>query len=258
MGETNLQRDVRRRQRESRLAVAAEIRRVRLHENVSLRRLGQAVGVDPSHLARVESGARAASLDALVAAAAGLGHDVSVRLFPATGPRVRDHLQARMVEALLTALHPRWTARLEVAVYRPVHGVIDLVLQDRETGDLVAAEAHSALHAVERQLRWAGQKADALPSARGWPWSDRSEPPRIDRLLILRSCRALRELAATVPQTFATAYPASTAAAAEALTAGTTAWPGDAIMWVRLDGAATRLLHGSPREITPRFVNRSR
>ncbi len=258
MGETELRRSIHRRQRDVRLAVASELQRVRQDENISLRRLGDTVGIDPGHLSRVESGARAASLDALVAAAAGLGHDVSVRLFPATGPRVRDHVQARMIEAVLDALHPRWIARLEVAVYRPVRGVIDLVLQDRETGDLVAAEAHSALHAVERQLRWAGQKADALPSARGWPWSDRSEPPRIGRLLILRSCRALRELAATVPQTFATAYPASTAAAAKALTAGTTAWPGDAIMWVRLDGAATRLLHGSPRGATTRLVNRSR
>jgi transcriptional regulator with XRE-family HTH domain len=225
------------------------VRRVRLDGNVSLRRLGQAIGVDPSHLARAETGDRSLSLDALAAAAAGLGHDVSVRLFPAIGPRVRDHLQVRMVEALLESLHPRWIARLEVAVHRPVRGVIDVVLQDRVRGDLVAAEVHSALHAVEQQLRWAGQKADALPSATGWPWIDRPEPPAISRLLILRSSVAMRGLVAAVPRTFAAAYPATTRAAIEALTGGTDPWPGDAVVWVNVDGAATRLLAGPPRGV---------
>jgi len=247
MGDTNLQRDIRERKRAARLAIAAELRRIRQDENISLRRLGQAVGVDPSHLARVEAGGRSASLDAIVAAAAGLGHDVSLRLFPTTGPRIRDHIQARMIEALLAALPPRWSARLEVAVYQPVRGVIDVVLQDRASGDVVAGEGHSALYAVERQLRWAGQKADALPSARGWPWSDRPEPPRIGRLLVLRSSTAMRDLVATVPRTFSTAYPARTTAAVEALTSGTTPWPGDAIVWVQVDGAATRLMGGPPR-----------
>ena len=249
MGETSLQRDIRGRQRSVRVAVAAELERVRRDENVSLRRLGKAVGVDPSHLARVVTGDRSPSLDAIVAAATGLGHDVSIRLFPTTRPPVRDHIQARMIEALLEALHPRWVARLEVAVYQPVRGVIDVVLQDRASGDIVAAEAHSALHAVERQLRWAGQKADALPSARGWPWSDRPEPPRIGHLLILRSSRAMRDLVATVPRTFATAYPARTSAATDALTSGSAPWPGDAIVWIQVDGAATRLMDGPPRGI---------
>ncbi len=205
--------------------------------------------MDPSHLARVEGGGRSASIEAIVAAAAGLGHDVSFRLFPTTGPRVRDHIQARMVEALLDALHRRWVVRLEVAVYQPVRGVIDVVLQDRASGDIVAGEAHSAIHAVEHQLRWAGQKADALPSARGWPWLDRPEPPRIGRLLLLRSSAAMRDLVATVPRTFSTAYPASTSAGIAALTVDHTPWPGDAIVWVQVDGSATRLMGGQPRGI---------
>jgi len=247
MGETRLRRRIRQHQRDVRSAVGAELRRARLDANVSLRRLGQAIGVDPSHLARAEAGDRTLSLDALAAAAAGLGRDVSFRLFSANGPRVRDHLQVRMIEALLASLHPRWIARLEVAVYTPVRGVIDVVLQDRERGDLVAGEGHSALHAVERQLRWAGQKADALPSATGWPWIVRPEPPVAGRLLVLRSTAAMRELVATTPRTFAAAYPASTRDAYEALTSGTMSWPGDAIVWVTIDGAGTRLLRGAPR-----------
>ena len=145
---------------------------MREDQGLSLRAVSRAAGYHHSHLSRIETGERDGSLDALAAFAAMMGHEVSVRLFPGTGPRVRDHLQVRMIEALLASLHPRWHARLEVAVYRPVRGVIDVVLQDRETSDLVAGESHSVLATVERQVRWAGQKADSLPSAAGWPWAD--------------------------------------------------------------------------------------
>ena len=105
--------------------------------------------------------------------------------FPSSGPRVRDRHQVRMIEALLRDAHARWEPRLEVPVYHPVRGVIDLVLHDRETDDLVAGEGHSELSAVDAQIRWARQKADALPSANGWPWSD-ARRPKVMRLLLLR------------------------------------------------------------------------
>lgn len=249
MGETRLQREIRYRQGAAQRAIGEELRRVRLEEGVSLRTLGIAVGIDPSHLARVEAGRRSLGQDALVATATGLGCTVSTRLFRSDGPRVRDHIQVRMIEALLDALHPRWTARLEVAVYRPVRGVIDVVLQDRDTLDLVAGEGHSRLQTVEGQLRWAGQKADSLPSARGWPWSDTSDEPRIGRLLLLRSCSAMHDLVRTLPQTFRSAYPAASGEAVAALTAKGIRWPGAAIVWVAVDGSATRLLNGVPRAL---------
>jgi transcriptional regulator with XRE-family HTH domain len=249
MGTTALQRVIAERQRLVRRALAEELRRVRLDEGLSQRRVSDAAGFHPSHLPRIETCERQASTDAMVAFAAAMGYDVSIRLFAAVGPRIRDHLQGRMIEALLAARHSRWSARLEVGVYHPVRGVIDVVLQDRESGDLVAGEGHSLLHTVERQLRWAGQKADALPSARGFPWADHPETPRISRLLLLPDTAAMRELVATLPAVFSAAYPAATEAAVEALTTGTGRWPGDAIVWVRLDGAATRLLADSPRGI---------
>ena len=247
MGETRRQREIRERQLTARRAIGLELRRVRIDRNVSLRSLGAAVGIDPSHLARAEAGEHGLSHDALVAAAAGLGHDVSVRLFEATAPAVRDRIQVRMIEALLAALHPRWTARLEVAVYRPVRGVIDVVLQDRETLDLVAGEGHSRLHAVEGQLRRAGEKADALPSARGWPWANTHDIPCIGRLLLLRSCAAMHELVRTLPATFAAAYPGDPSRAVAALTGPDERWPGAATVWVAIDGMSTHLLEGVPR-----------
>jgi transcriptional regulator with XRE-family HTH domain len=250
VGETKLDRRIRRRQDEARRGIAAELRRVLETEGMSMRALGLAIGVNPSHLSRVLGGAAAISHDALVAVATGLGYDVSVRLFETVGPRVRDRIQARMIEALLAALNPRWLARLEVAVYRPVRGVIDLVLQDRETWDLVAGEGHGELRSVEQQLRWAGQKADALPSAVGWPWTTAAPAsPSIGRLLVLRSCAANHRLVASLPETFRTAYPDSTEAAVAALRSGDRPWPGAAILWVSIDGAATRLLDTTPRAV---------
>jgi transcriptional regulator with XRE-family HTH domain len=249
VGETRLQRHIREQQASQRRSLAEEVGRVLDVEGLSLRALGRAVGVDPSQLSRFLRGRAGVSHETLVAIAAGLGYDVSVRLFESTGPRVRDHIQARMLEALLAVLHPRWLARLEVAVYRPVRGVIDLVLQDRETRDLVAGEAQGELRTVERQLRWAGQKADALPSAAGWPWSDAPAAPRTGRLLLLRSSAANHGLVATLPDLFRAAYPAPTEDAVAALQAGDRAWPGAAIAWVDLDGARSRVLNGVPRAI---------
>jgi len=249
MGETELQRHIRQRQEDFRRALADELRRVVEAEGVSLRAIARAVGVDSSQLSRVLRGKEGISHEALVAVATGLGHDVSLRLFETSGPRIRDRLQARMIEALLGITHRRWFPRLEVGVYRPVRGVIDLVLQDRATGDLIAAEAHSQLRSVELQMRRAGEKADALPSATGYPWSQDPVVPRIGRLLLLRSTSATHELVRTLPATFRAAYPDSTEAAVDALRAGSRPWPGSAVVWVYIDGAATRVLEGTPRAV---------
>lgn len=249
MGRTTLQQVIADRQRAGRRALADELQRCRLERGLSIRAVCAGAGIDPAHLSRIEAGERTPSQDALVALAAAMGCRVSTRIYPTDGPRVRDHVQVRLIEALLRILHPRWIARLEVAVYRPVRGVIDVVLQDRETHDVVAGEGHSLLVSVEHQLRWAGEKADSLPSARGWPFADTLESPRIGRLLILRSSQAMRELVRTLPETFQTAYPAHPAEAYAALVTPDVRWPGNAILWGIVDGVNTRIIDGTPRAL---------
>ncbi|HEY3336189.1 MAG TPA: helix-turn-helix transcriptional regulator [Candidatus Limnocylindrales bacterium] len=250
MGETNLQRSIRERRRALRRAIGAGLRKIRLEAGLSIREVAAAAELDWSHLARVEAGERDLSLAALVAVTAVLGHDPSIRFYPSSGPRVHDRHQVRMIEALLAVAHPRWTARLEVPVYRPVHGVIDVVLQDPQAGEIVAGEAHSLLQTVDAQIRWATQKAEALPSAHGWPWTPLySATPRLSRLLVLRSTEAMRGLVRSLPETFRVAYPARPTDAFRALTQPGVEWPGPAILWVDLDGRATTVLHGPPRGI---------
>ena len=251
MGDTTLESSIRERRRYLRRSVGEQLRRARLEADLSIRDVGRAVSLDPSHLSRVETGDRDLSVASLVAVAAALGQDASIRLFPSSGPRVRDHIQVRMIEALLAATHPRWESRLEVPVYEPVHGIIDVVLRDRLTSDIVAGEAHSGLHTVDAQVRWAMQKTEALPSAVGWPWADLREGPVVGRLLLLRSTTATRDLVRSLPETFRSAYPARTEHAWAALTSAEARWPGAAILWVEVRGRDTRLLHGWPRGVEP-------
>ena len=136
-----------------------------------------------------------------------------------------------------------------VGGYRPVGGLFDVRLLYGETWYLVAGEAHGELRTVERQLRWAGQKADALPSAVGWPWTEGPATPRTGRLLLLRSCAANHQLVATLPALFRAAYPDPTEEAVTALRRGDRAWPGSAIVWVDIDGARSRVLNRTPRGI---------
>jgi hypothetical protein len=75
-----------------------------------------------------------------------LGADVSFRLDPNTGPRIRDRLQAAMVECFLGEISPKWEPELEVAIRRPVRGFIDLVLV--APGTVVAAEFHREMKAI--------------------------------------------------------------------------------------------------------------
>ena len=252
MGSTALERTVADRQTRLARDLGGQLRTTRLDAGISLRALGRATRLDPSHILRVERGERNPSLDAVVALATALGHDASVRLFPSSGPRLRDHVQVRMLEALLAILHPRWTARLEVPVYRPVRGVIDVVLSDAEAGQLVAGEGHSQLRAFEEQLRRAREKADAVPSARGYPWTSDDEEPRISRLLLLRSTTATRDLVRSLPATFRSAYPAGGRDAYDALTTAGSPWPGAALIWVDVHGARTTVMHGPPRGLVTR------
>jgi transcriptional regulator with XRE-family HTH domain len=249
MSETDLQRAIKERQARQRAAIGMEIKRALAEANISLRALAAGCGIDVGHLSRVLAGDASLSQDALVAVATALGCDASLKLFRSTGPRVRDRLQVRMLEAILADLHARWVARLEIPVWRPARGVIDLVLRDRLTGDLVAGEGQSLLHAVEAQLRHAHEKTDSLPSASGWPWQDRIDAPRTCRLLVLRSCPAMHDLVRALPMTFRTAYPGDTREAVAALRGATQRFPDAAIVWVSVDGARTRLLDGLPRAL---------
>ena len=208
--------------------------------------MAEHAGIDFGYLAQVERGDREPSISVLAAIAEVLGADLSIRLYPNTGPIVRDHTQARMVEELLRIAHPRWRRMTEVPVYKPARGRIDVVLHDPQPAAVIATEVHSRMRRLEQQLGWAQLKAESMPSADFWRFAD---SPTVGQLLVIRSTRATRELARRFEATLRAAYPALVADAFGALV-GTDAWPGNALIWADVTGDAVRVLDRPPRGIT--------
>jgi transcriptional regulator with XRE-family HTH domain len=245
VADTLITRAARERHSEMLHQVSKDLKQARLAAGVSQHDLATAARIAQSYVSKVEAGAGMPRLEVLVAMATALGMEPSLKLFPATGPRIRDRVSAPITDALLAVAHQRWGRRLEVAVTRPDRGVIDLVLTDARTGDIVATEVQGQLRRVEEQLRWAGQKADSLPSAVGWPWG--VHRPRVSRLLVLRSTTETRALVRGLPDLFRSAYPVSEEAAWRALTSARDPWPGNAMLWAEATGGRARILEGAPR-----------
>jgi transcriptional regulator with XRE-family HTH domain len=251
---TKLQIQADRRAMEGVRALGAEIRRFREDAGLPKAAIARIAGIHPTHLRLIEEGQRDASASVLARIAAALGSDYSRRLFPTSGPPIRDRFQARMVEAFRRELPPGWTRSVEVAVHRPVRGVIDAVLGHPAGRDVVAVECQSELRRLEQQIRWALAKSEALPSSAVWPFftPDPASPPAISAILLLRSTSATRELARTFRETLAVAYPAEPADLQRALADANVPWPGSGIIWVRLDGTRATILRGWPRGVAPR------
>ena len=205
---------------------------------LSQRRLSIAAGLGPTAVRQVEGGAHEPSIGVLARISAALGGELAVRYYPGAGPRVRDHLQAAMVDALISVCHTRWTASLEVWVTTPIKGVIDLLLSDG--GTRVVCEAHSQLRRIEQQVRWLGAKATAV-EVPGSP------PP--SSLLVLRDCTSTRQVAIEYAALLASAFPARHADAVAALV-GESPWPGPAIVWMRVVRGRAALRASPPRGVS--------
>jgi transcriptional regulator with XRE-family HTH domain len=226
----------------------ADVTRLRLDAGVSLRALARGSNLDPSHLSSVEHGVSEPSLATAAAIGTALGADVSFRLFPVSGPRIRDHLQSAMVECLLTETRGTWEPHVEVAVRRPARGFVDVVLVQPSV--IVATEVHSELRRIEQIQRWSAEKAASLPSADGWSEWARHGLPRVDRLLVVRSTRHNREVVRTYRDLLALSYPGDPRDARRAL-AGLAPWPGSAIVWAQVEGGRARLLDRLPPGVPP-------
>lgn len=236
---TSIERAGARVARKLRTQLAADVQQARDDSGISIRRLARAAGVSHATLSALERGTHDPSIEVLARVGTALGMDLSVRLYPNTGRLVRDHIQAAMIEALLRVFDERWQPSPEMAVYRPVRGVIDLVL-DTSAEPLVATETQSELRRLEQQLRWSQTKADAGAAARARAKS---------HLLLLRSTRATRTVLAAFKQTVRAAYPARSEAAYAALT-GDHAWPGAAVLWCDVAQGRAHIRVQPPRGIS--------
>ena len=144
-----------------------------------------------------------------------------------------------MVEALVRSVHGRWQREVEVPVFTPSRGVIDVVLRD-ERGITVACEAQSEVRRLEQQIRWARTKAEALPRRDGLA--------EASRLLLLRASPATRSIVAEFRETLRAAYPAGHRDAVASLV-GDAVWPGAAIVWMDVHGGVASVRGRVPRGV---------
>jgi transcriptional regulator with XRE-family HTH domain len=245
---TKLQIKADRRLREMLGALARDLLVFREDAGISQRRLSRLSGISQGHVSRIEAGASAASLETYNRLAVALGADLSVRLYPGTGPSLRDRHQIRIADHLLASLGSGWTAHPEVPVWRPVRGWIDLVLVDLAAGAIVAVEIESGIRRLEQQVRWAQAKAEALESARLWPFGADGATRSVSRLLVVRATRESVALSALARHLLDTAYPANPTDALASLR-GAQPWPGAAVIWARIsrDGAVRLLAQSDGR-----------
>jgi transcriptional regulator with XRE-family HTH domain len=220
--------------------IGRQVADVRTEAGATRADLARCAGIDPGHIWRVEAGTANPSLEALVALASCLGVELGVRLFPVAGARLHDRFQAPMLEALVRRLGTAWRPEPEVLV-PAARGVIDLVLHRALDHLVIACECHSEVRRLDDVVRRLGEKQEAL---RGLLGATRSA----SSLLLLRSTRATREIAAMYESTLAAAFPARTAEVLDALR-GTAAWPGPAIVWARVEGGRAEILDAPPRGV---------
>jgi transcriptional regulator with XRE-family HTH domain len=241
----SIEREVNHRLRRINRTVGEDIIRIRTDAGATKAKVAAAAGVDRTFLGRIESGDVNPSLETLVSVATAMGADLSIRIYAGSGPRLTDRHQARMVESVLARLAPVWHPHLEVPVWRPARGVIDGVFERLDTPLLVVSEFMSTLPRLEQQLRWSAEKAASMASAE--LVGDRPVPP-VSRLLVLRSTSATRQLAQRFELTLRTAYPGRTIDAVHSLTLGDP-WPGDTLIWVRIEGDLVELMDRPPRGV---------
>lgn len=128
----------------------------------------------------------------------------------------------------------------------PARGVIDIVMTDRRSPIVIAAEVQSELRRLEQQIRWSSEKADGLSTRLA---GDTPGPKEVSRLLILRTTIATREIARRYERTLAAAYPARTNDAFMALTNSAAPWPGSVIVWMHVHGNTTTLMSFPPPQV---------
>ena len=208
--------------------MADDIVRHRADAGITRAELARAAGVDRAFLRRIEAGAASPSVDTYARLAIALGDDLSVRLYPNTGPTIRDRFQSTIAESLLSLVHARWRRFAEIAVRRPSRGWIDLGLFDPGAMLLVAVEIQSELRRLEQLIRWGAEKAASLPSWDGW--SQLGGEVATSQLLIVRDTRATRAIGREFRRLLRAAYPADPVDALHALQS-VTAWPGSAVLW---------------------------
>jgi transcriptional regulator with XRE-family HTH domain len=250
IGATRTEREARQLELDTRRAFGLALRQLCADAGITRAALARAAHLSPAQVGRIMADTTSSSVYAMCALAVALDARFVLRFDQVTGPPIRDRIQALIVETMVGIAHARWKRFLEVPVFRPVRGMIDVVLHDPLAAVAIATEVHSEIRRFEQQQRWANAKADALLGGSELPLAAMSrQPPTVSRLLVLLSTETNRELVRTLSESFRVAYPGRTADAYRALTTADAPWPGPSLLWARVDGSSVTILPTPPRGV---------
>jgi transcriptional regulator with XRE-family HTH domain len=202
-----------------------EIRELRLRAGLSQASLARAIGVTRSVICRLEQGDPAVATRIQARAAAALGGDFKVAVYPGSSPLIHDAAHARLVEAVLRRCDPRWHVAVEAPVPGPGRRSTDIRLESPI--DVVLMEVETHIQALEAIIREGADKRVAH--------STESPNRRIHTVLVLPPTRHHRALVASHPRIVAASFPASSEALVASLSDPDLSWPGDGILWLAGD-----------------------
>jgi transcriptional regulator with XRE-family HTH domain len=124
--------------------------------------------VSQSFVSQVERGHKLPTVRVMHRLASAVGHDLSIRFYPAGGIRLRDSGQMQMAEAIRAALDPAWRIRLEVPVGPPPDPrAADMVLE--APAEVLQIEIERSLADFQAQVRAAQLKRTTLAERMGRP-----------------------------------------------------------------------------------------
>lgn len=201
-----------------------EFRLIRLRAGVSQAAVARGIGVARSVICRLEQGDDDVSPRIRARAAALLGAEVTLGIYPASEPLIHDAEHARIIERLLAATHPEWQPAVESPVPGPGRRSTDLRLERRR--DIVLLEVETKIRSLEQVIRECAEKrAAVIASLPG----DR----RVHVLLVIPETAHHRALVGAHPRIVATAFPIGSDAIRQALANPSPgAWPGDGLLWM--------------------------
>jgi transcriptional regulator with XRE-family HTH domain len=199
-----------------------EVRDARRAAGLTQDQLASRASSSQAMISRIERGELAADLRSMTRIARGLGHRLSVRIYPAAGVRLRDSGQLDLAEVIRSAAHRTWSVSLELPVApAPDRRAADMVLSNAV--EVVHVEIERGLRDLQAQLRAANLKRVALAERLG---------RQVRLVLAVPDTPAARQAVEPHAAIIRSAMPVTSRAAWAALRSGTSLG-GDALLWIR-------------------------